>query len=241
MATTQEHAIIIQKRKRYQKVPERYKQINLIIDYLKPASIVEIGTWNGNRAIDIAGAALRHHAHVHYWGFDLFEHGAVDQDQRELNVKPHIALKEVHAKLESFKEGHPGLSFNLIRGDSRRTLHQPELPFWFNRNTGRPVQLTEADLVFIDGGHSIETVENDFYSLSNCKNILMDDYYSPCDRGLCPDIEKFGCNHLIENMPHWVLPVRDRVAGGGLVQIVALGKLASLFDTQPHEPEIKDK
>ena len=111
-------------------MPERYKQINLIIDYLKPASIVEIGTWNGNRAIDIASAALRHHAYVHYWGFDLFEHATVDHDQRALNVKPHIALKEVYAKLGRFKEDHPGLSFNLIRGDSRQTLHQPELPVW---------------------------------------------------------------------------------------------------------------
>ena len=212
-------------------MPERYKQIDLIIDFLKPASIVEIGTWNGDRAIDIAQAALNHHAYVHYWGFDLFEHAAVDHDERELNVKPHIPLEDVHAKLETFKEHHPGFSFNLIKGDSRFTLHQPDLPVWSHPNFETPVQLTDSDLVFIDGGHSIETVENDFHSLGACKNILMDDFYSPCDRGLCPDIKKFGCNQLVEQMPHWVLPVKDPIAGGGLVQIVALGTLASLFNT----------
>ena len=77
--------------------------------------------------------------------------------------------------------------------------------------------------MFIDGGHSVETVENDFDRLRGCKNILMDDYYTPCNRGLCPDVTKFGCNQLVEKVPHWVLPVRDPVAGGGLVQIVALG------------------
>ena len=210
-------------------MPDRYKQIDLIIDYLKPASIVEIGTWNGDRAIDIAQAALKHHTYVHYWGFDVFEHAADDQDQRELNVKPHTPLEDVRTKLEIFRERRPGFSFNLIKGDTRFTLHHLELPVWSHPSTGNPVQLTEADLVFIDGGHSIETIENDFHSLGGCKNILMDDYYSPCDRGLCPDVKKFGCNQLVERMPHWVLPVRDPVAGGGHVQIVALGTLASLF------------
>ncbi len=213
-------------------MPERYKQIDLIIDYLKPASIVEIGTWNGDRAIGIAQAALNHHACVHYWGFDLFEHAADDHDERELNVKPHTPFKDVHAKLEMFREHHPGFSFNLIRGDSRLTLHHPDLPVWSHPNFETPVQVTGAELVFIDGGHSVETVENDFYSLGACKNILLDDFYSSCDRGLCPDISKFGCNQLVEQMPHWVLPVKDPVAGGGLVQIVAVGTLASLYNTE---------
>ena len=229
MAIPWKRAIVIRIRNRYPKVPDRYKQIDLIIDYLKPASIVEVGTWNGDRAIDIAQAALKHHTYVHYWGFDVFEHAADDQDQRELNVKPHTPLEDVRTKLEIFRERRPGFSFNLIKGDTRFTLHHLELPVWSHPSTGNPVQLTEADLVFIDGGHSIETIENDFHSLGGCKNILMDDYYSPCDRGLCPDVKKFGCNQLVERMPHWVLPVRDPVAGGGHVQIVALGTLASLF------------
>ena len=221
-------------------MPDRYRQISLIIDYLKPESIVEVGTWNGDRAIEIAQAALKHHTYVHYWGFDVFENAGDDHDQRELNVKPHTKLEDVRAKLETLKERNPGFSFNLIEGDSRLTLHHPELPVWSHPNTGNPVKLTEADLVFIDGGHSIETVENDFHSLSGCTNILMDDYYSPCDRGLCPDVKQFGCNQLVEKLPHWVLPVRDPVAGGGLVQIVALGILASLFITETQIPEITE-
>ncbi len=209
---------------------ERYKQISLIIDYVKPASIVEIGTWNGDRAIEIARSALNHRAYVHYWGFDLFEQADDYHDQRELNVKPHTSLREVHAKLDAFREDHTGFSFNLIRGDSRLTLQQSDLPAWNNPGLESPVQLTEADLVFIDGGHSIKTVENDFNSLNACKNILMDDFYSPCDRGLCPDTREFGCNQLVERIPHWVLPVKDPVSGGGMVQIVALGMLASLYN-----------
>ena len=96
------------------------------------------------------------------------------------------------------------------------------------------------DLEFVRG-HSIETIENDFNILRECKNILMDEFYSPCDRGLCPDIEKFGCNQLVEKMPHWVLPVKDPVTGGGLVQIVAVGTLASLFDNETNVNRITDK
>ena len=100
----------------YSKMPDRYKQIDLIIDYLRPASIVEIGTWNGDRAINIAQAALKHHTYVHYWGFDVFEHAADNHDQRELNVKPHTPFKDVRAKLKLFREQHPGFSYDLIEG-----------------------------------------------------------------------------------------------------------------------------
>ena len=51
----------------------RYQQVSRIIGLVKPATIVEIGTWNGDHACIMAAAALKHRATVHYTGYDLFD------------------------------------------------------------------------------------------------------------------------------------------------------------------------
>jgi hypothetical protein len=96
--------------------PQRYKQIIEIIDDTKPESIVEIGVWNGQRAIEMASAALIHHAKVSYHGFDLFETATDRTDQEEMNAKRHCTLADVRAKLNDFKKMNPGFSFKLTKG-----------------------------------------------------------------------------------------------------------------------------
>ena len=196
---------------------DRYQQIEFIIDYVKPQSIVQIGTWNGDRAIAMAEAALQHQEQIQYYGFDLFEDGTVETDKSELNVKQHYTLESVTQKLSEFQKDYSGFSFNLIRGNTRDTLAKAE-PDTF-----------QCDLAFIDGGHSIETIEGDYRALKDCKTVLFDDYYIPDESGACPDTANFGCNTLVEFMPHWILPVADGIAGGGLVQMVLTGELAQEF------------
>tara|TARA_B100000315_G_scaffold260506_1_gene322459 strand:- start:2994 stop:3602 length:609 start_codon:yes stop_codon:yes gene_type:complete len=198
-------------------VTDRYQQIDFIIDYVKPRSIVEIGTWNGDRALAMASAALKHQNHLQYWGFDLFEDGSAKTDEEELNVKQHYSLDAVTDKLRYFQNDNSGFSFDLIRGNTRETL----------ANTDPNV--TVCDLAFIDGGHSVETIDSDYQALNRCQTVLFDDYYVPDENGACPDVKKFGCNELVETMPHWVLPVSDGIVSGGLVQMVLTGKLAQEF------------
>jgi hypothetical protein len=171
----------------------RYGYVPALVEAIKPRSIVEIGTWSGHRALQMARAALRHAPQVAYHGFDLFEAASPEDDAREKNVKPHYPLEDVRALLEKFANENPGFQFSLTQGDTRTSLAQ-----------------TSVDLAFIDGGHSVETIRSDFERLRGSRVILLDDYYDgPID------VERYGCNAVIAGLPHLVLPQGDPVAGGG--------------------------
>lgn len=184
----------------------RYAYIPRLVQLLRPASIVEIGTWSGHRAIQMSRAALSRSDRVHYHGFDLFEDGTPETDAKELNVKPHYSEARVEALLGLFALNHPGFSFTLTKGNTRETL--PPM---------------NADFAFIDGGHSVKTIESDSAQLRGCRVVLFDDWYDgPIDTS------RFGCNIIVQAHPHLVLPAGDPVAGGGTTRLAVFADAAIL-------------
>lgn len=181
----------------------RYDQLIPIIENVKPKTILEIGTWNGLRAIQMACAALQHSPKVKYIGFDLFEDATEETDAEELNVKAHNSIADVTATLQAFKDENPGFSFKLHKGNTRKTL-KGNVP-------------KRLDFAYIDGGHSVETIKGDYEAVSHAKTIVMDDYYQGG-----PDTTKFGCNSIAESMETLVLPLEDPVKGGGTVRMVVM-------------------
>jgi hypothetical protein len=172
----------------------RYRQLLEVIDEIKPQSIVEVGTNSGTRAQQMIGAALKHHAEVRYTGFDLFEDATPETNAAEMNAKPPAFFESVWAKLFC-----PMVSLSLIRGNTRDTLHG---------------KVKIADLAFIDGGHSVETIRGDLEALRMCKVIVLDDYYTS---GV--DTSQFGCNEAVAGMPHTVLPVEDKFGKIGIKMV----------------------
>ncbi len=79
--------------------PRRYKQLADMIRFYKPAVILETGTWNGGRAVEMALAAFEHTDRVHYIGFDLFEEATEESDEYEMNSKAHNTLSAVQKRL----------------------------------------------------------------------------------------------------------------------------------------------
>lgn len=193
-------------KKQGRRTKSRYKQLTDLIAHVKPRTIVETGTWNGDRAIEMATEALKYQKDVRYLGFDLFDGATAETDSRELNVKRHFTQSEVAKKLESFKSDNPGFDYTLVKGDTRVTLEE-----------------IAADFAFIDGGHSIETVRNDFEKLRGSKVIVLDDYYEPDEDGKCPDTSIFGCNEVVKDVDHVVLGISDPVKDGGRVKMAAVG------------------
>lgn len=188
----------------------RYNQLIDIIKDIKPREIVEVGTWNGIRAMLMAEEALKHQDQVHYTGFDLFEHATDETDKRELNVKEHVSAERVAEKLAAFAENHKGFSYDLIVGDTNETLRD------FKRN---------PDFAFIDGGHSVATLRSDIDHLRGAKLVVVDDFYTPDKEGKCPDLTKYGCNSVLEGLNYTLLPIQDPVKGGGLVQMAMFGNV----------------
>lgn len=186
----------------------RYNQLEVLIQHNKPKSIVEIGTWNGDRAIYMLSEALKFNKEVEYLGYDLFEDASPENDALEFNVKQKFSVQEVAKKLTEFAEKNPGARIRLVKGNTRETLRGQSL---------------QADLAFVDGGHSIDTIRNDYEAVKNCKIVVLDDYYTTDGQNKMPDINKWGCNQLVDAMDNaLVLPGNDPVKDGGLVNMVCL-------------------
>jgi predicted O-methyltransferase YrrM len=165
------------------------RRYTVLLDYvrdLQPKHVVEIGTWNGKRASEFMAVS-----NCYYTGFDVFEEGDQALDSKELNVKRHEEMVEVAKKLETVGVNR----FMLVRGDTNKTLWETEVePF---------------DFAFIDGGHSLATIQNDFNwvyeNIEEGGTIILDDYY-------IPEVDGFGCNFL-EEMGE-VIDTGDRYING---------------------------
>lgn len=177
----------------------RYEQLLQIIDLFKPQTIVETGVWNGHNAIRMIKQAQKHNRDVLYNGYDLFEEATPETDAIEFNVKKHNTLNEV---------------FSLIHQETNANVHL------HIGDTNKTLKPTSADLAFIDGGHSIPTIKNDFVRLQSSAIIVLDDYYTLDEEGNCPDTKLYGCNQLVCWLDHVVLPMKDPVKGGGYTQFV---------------------
>jgi precorrin-6B methylase 2 len=177
--------------------PRRYRQLTDLVIEKNPYHIVEIGTWDGKRACEFM--ALND---CYYTGFDLFEDATKDTDQKEFNIKAHQEIVPIGQFIEFV-----GFSkFCLIKGDTNKTLHE-----W----KGEPF-----DFCFIDGGHSEETIWNDFQwardNISKGGTIVLDDWYSP-------KIEGKGCNFLADEHSIAIekYPSEDKTPEGTVHLIVA--------------------
>lgn len=175
----------------------RYHQLLRAVRDKRPTCIAEIGTWNGERARQMLNLA----PDAKYYGFDLFEDANKDTDEREMNVKPHYSVDSVYVLLDGF-------DVQLHKGDTRETLQRfkPVMP---------------VDFVWLDGGHSVETIRSDWEllrpHLAPDAWVYWDDFYTgPIDT------ERFGCNKVLADLglKYDVLPETDWVKGGGSVQMV---------------------
>lgn len=163
---------------------KRYNQIIDLLKKNKPKVIIEIGTHKAVRPREWKELDF----HFFYYGFDVFEDGTKELNEKEMNGKGLCQMDQ--AKLNLF-----GIQHKLYKGLTKDTL--PE----FKK------QNIKADFAFIDGGHSIETIQNDWDHVRDCMNpggiVIFDDYYS------INYPKEFGCNEVVKNIDHEVLPEMD--------------------------------
>jgi len=185
----------------------RYVQLLDIIADMKPRQICEVGTWNGNRAIQMLQEAGKYHPmkRLSYQGFDLFDTQTGEQFIRELS-KAGFPVDVVHTRIKA-----TGANVELITGETFDTIKRV--------NSGR-------QFIFLDGGHSEDTIQNDAEVLMesvkmNDSVIVFDDYY----HGAKP--AGVGCNKFIDALdPLYYeithLPARTHASDGreiGMVKI----------------------
>lgn len=158
----------------------RDKQIYYYIKKYKPKKILEIGTWNGSNAIKMINTCIEYTNQVLYTGIDLFELLIEKDIKKELAYKKVFSIKDVSTKLKKYYQSNRKIFIDLRQGYSRDIL---------------PKIYIKYDFIYIDGGHSVETIQNDW---NFCKNMLesngyviFDDYFN---------IDTVGCKQIINNI-----------------------------------------
>ena len=191
--------------------PGRYRQLADLVKHYKPKTILETGTWNGGRAIEMALTAFEFTDTITYYGFDLFEDATIDLDNEENNSKAHNKQSAVENRLKEFaekmKEKNKTFNYSLIKGNSRETLSK------FNK--------PHIDFALIGGGNSFKTVESDYNNVKKADIIVLDHWFRENENKDIPAVKYQGVNQLIDKINKTVkarkqiLPSGDEVIGGG--------------------------
>ena len=185
----------------------RYNHLFEEVSKCKPSTILEIGTWNGTHAVQLINEAAKYTPKddIIYYGFDLWDDLSEEQYFSEfLYPKAKASFDEANEKLRK-----TGIEYHLHRGNTRESLPV------FNPSHS-------MDFVFIDGGHSIETIRSDWKNilrLIHQDSIVLFDDYIKYDK-------EFGCYLVIDDILETerfdveILPTQDLNASGQVNQIV---------------------
>ena len=225
-------------------LPNRYKQLADIVRLYKPKTILETGTWNAGRAIEMALASFEKHDKVHYIGYDLFEDATIETDEEEFNVKPHNTLAAVDKRLSEFSKSMEDsgnkFTFELHKGNVRDTLNK--------------LYIDEVDLAMMGSGNSTKTVEHEYSVLKNVPIVVMDHFFTKDDDEKIPPEEYHGIKTIFDKIPtkkvdaqettkdgwtvfdestngrKYILPSGDSVVGGGHTHLCLILSDDSLKD-----------
>jgi hypothetical protein len=186
----------------------RYKNLFSTIKEHKPQSLMEIGVYDGRHAVQMIETAQIYHKEVNYYGFDLFELITPEIIQKEFSKHKIFSELTVRRELEKTKA-----NIYLYKGFTKDTLS-----FFVSLKK-------KVDFIFVDGGHSLETVQMDWCYIQEILKVnqkavvLFDDYY--CNTNL-----EIGSRKLIDGINQekykikFLTPV-DKV-GDRLIQFVKL-------------------
>jgi predicted O-methyltransferase YrrM len=170
---------------------------NYLLKYAKSQkvnSILEIGVFNGNFAERLLKIVTNNSpkSKIYYLGVDLFAEGFTEAKYiSEISLYPQ-SFSNIQRKLSKFKN----VTVELIQGDSVNVL--AEIP---NNKT--------FDIIHIDGGHSYDTVLQDWLNVSKLMNhssaVFFDDYTN--SRGVTKG--QFGVNEVVDHIDTKIYDVKS--------------------------------
>jgi len=190
-------------------MPSRKDPLMDAVREIHPKRILELGVSVGKNAVCMITEAQSHcndKRMVQYYGFDVFEQQSV---WKELDDAPVTTLEKATELLSA-----TGAEIHLIRGDSKVTL--PEFV-----KTSRPM-----DLIYIDGGHSAETIASDWENVKILMHpktvVVFDDYWDRLDGGCRAVIDALDRNMYAVNIcePGEMFPGDKRLAPSYLCRAV---------------------
>lgn len=150
--------------------------MDTILKYYNPQSFVEIGVGKGDSLKTYLSVCEPENGDsLKYYGFDTFCGGLPDENEED-HVKYDVydpnEVKQLNTSMDEIKnipnEFETPCDVKLFKGNTQTTIEE-------NKE-----HLTNIDLVYIDGGHSYETVKSDYKNIRSSINqnatIIFDDF-----------------------------------------------------------------
>jgi len=154
-----------------------------IIKNYQPQNYAEIGVHNGLTAAGICREILKYKPDLHFVGYDAFDEvPAVEHNGKSPSTNKHY--EKCLWRFSGLKKDNPQFTWELVKGLTTDTLTTP----------------VKYDFVYIDGGHSYETVKHDYNMVKESKIILFDDYNL---KDVKKAISEIGKGELLASYDDW--------------------------------------
>ena len=160
------------------------KSANILLDQIeiyKPKNFIEVGVFQGVTSRNVCEKLYEiHKENFLFHGIDIFEDTNINIDNKEMTIK--------HNKISNpFKH----LIFNIILKKNlfsidsiysflKKFKNNVQLYKGFSETELPKIDMSKIDMVFLDGGHSYETVRSDLSlilkGIKKNKIIICDDY-----------------------------------------------------------------
>lgn len=158
--------------------PHQFILFQKLLDEVQPQTIAEVGVHKGITAAQMCEYIIKTTSNnLVYTGYDAFDLVSPDEQIIEVNGKGPANLDAVYRHIGKMVKRYPDrLKYELIIGWTKNTLTVPR----------------KFDFVYVDGGHSYESVAHDWSMLNKSKMIVFDDYHMPGVCKLTREIEASG-------------------------------------------------
>ena len=163
--------------------PWDFEKFSPLLDEVNPKTICEIGTHKGNTAVQMIMFLAPKVETLHYTGYDVFDFasGNLDFNRREYNGKGGVPILN-----QKFSNPLKNIYYNLILRENLNSIQSVQkLLKKYNNNIKliagdtnsvlKEIDLRNIDFVFLDGGHSYDTVKFDYEQVKDSKLIIFDD------------------------------------------------------------------
>jgi len=166
--------------------PFQFEIFEKLLSEIKPLTVAEIGVHSGNTARQLIFYCLKtFDTPLHYTGYDAFD--LLIDHESELNGKGSANKHRMLIKLDKIKRDYPDrLTTEIVAGWTKDTLTVSR----------------RFDFVYIDAGHSYESVKHDYEMLKESKIIVFDDYDMPGVKQLLDEISVIKKIEYTQNTEH---------------------------------------
>jgi predicted O-methyltransferase YrrM len=174
------------------------------IEIHKPKNFLEVGVFQGVTSRNICEKLnLIHGNQFNYYGIDIFEDSNNLLDDKEMTSKHNKISNPLKNLLYNviFKENLNSLkSVNKLL---KKFSHNVRLYKGLSDEILSKLDMSKIDFVFLDGGHSYETVKNDLFlilkSIKKNKIIICDDY----------DQKNYGVKKAVDEIINNVTEIKE--------------------------------